>query len=136
MSKFFVFVVIFSKIVFSSQNLNIETPPKVEIYEEIIVNESVFKSSKIPDYIYEKMLGNSIPLKYKEDVNIENLSYLQITYFGFDNETHIGEMIVNKNVAKDVLEIFEELYEIRYPIEKIRLIDEYGRRWWAINGRQ
>ena len=128
MSKFFVFVVIFSKIVFSSQNLNIETPPKVEIYEEIIVNESVFKSSKIPDYIYEKMLGNSIPLKYKEDVNIENLSYLQITYFGFDNETHIGEMIVNKNVAKDVLEIFEELYEIRYPIEKIRLIDEYGRR--------
>lgn len=71
------------------------------------------------------MIGNSIPEKEKNKVNIEALSYLKITYWGFDEKTHIGEMIVNKKLAKEVLDIFKEIYEKKYPIEKIKLIDEY-----------
>ncbi|TAH67363.1 MAG: M15 family peptidase, partial [Anaerolineaceae bacterium] len=44
---------------------------------------------------------------------------------GFDGLTHIGEMIVNKAIAEDVLAIFRELYNLEYPIEKMLLIDEY-----------
>ena len=40
-------------------------------------------------------------------------------------EVHEGEMIVNRHIAEDVLAILKELYEHDYPIEKIRLIDEY-----------
>ena len=90
------------------------------------VNADVFESSNIPDEILQKMIGNSIPEKSKNKVDISNLSYLKITYFGFDNESHIGEMIVNKKLASEVLDIFKEVYEKKYPIEKIRLIDVYG----------
>lgn len=37
-----------------------------------------------------------------------------------------GEMIVNSKLANEVLEIFEEAYMLKYPIEKIKLIDEYN----------
>ena len=87
--------------------------------------EVIFTSSDIPDEIYEKMIGNSIPIEEKENVNIKTLSYLKVTHYGFDGELHVGEMIVNAKLAGDVLEIFKELYEIKYPIEKIKLIDEY-----------
>ena len=88
--------------------------------------ESVFISSDIPQNIYEKMIGNSIPENSVENVDISKLSYLKIAYWGFDDKSHIGEMIVNKVVAQEVLDIFKEVYEKKYPIEKIKLIDEYG----------
>lgn len=85
--------------------------------------EEVFTSSEIPNSVLKKMIGNSIPDKDK--VDIRQLSYLKITYWGFDEKTHVGEMIVNKDVAQEVLDIFQEVYHKKYPIEKIKLIDEY-----------
>ena len=88
--------------------------------------EATFTSSKIPDSILKKMIGNSIPEKSKDKVDTNNLSYLKITYWGFDSKTHVGEMIVNKKVAQEVLAIFKEVYNKKYPIEKMKLIDYYG----------
>lgn len=93
---------------------------------EVSHDVPIFTYSNIPDNIYKKMLGNSIPFEYKNKVDISNLSYLKISYYGFDNTTHVGEMIVNSKVSSEVLDIFRELYNIKYPIEKIKLIDEYG----------
>jgi len=128
MKKFIVFVLIFSGLSFIPQ----ENAEPIVIPNNIIsfeidkaINEPVFTSQEIPDNIYEKMLGNSIPMKYKSRVSISSLSYLKITYIGFDGEEHVGEMIVSAKLAGEVLDIFKELYEIRYPIEKISLIDEY-----------
>lgn len=72
------------------------------------------------------MLGNSIPFEYSDKIDISSLSYLQVSYIGFDNKTYIGELIVNSKISNDILEIFKELYDIKYPIEKIKLIDEYN----------
>ena len=99
---------------------------EVEKDLEIGVSEIKFESYEIPDYILTKMIGNSIPISNMEEIDIKDLAYLQITYWGFDEKSHIGEMIVNKKVAEEVLDIFKEIYENKYPIEKIRLIDEYG----------
>ncbi|MEF9992233.1 MAG: M15 family metallopeptidase [Romboutsia sp.] len=82
-----------------------------------------FSHSPIPDHIKDKMLGKSMP--HNEPINFNSLSYLTLTYYSFDGSTHIGEMIVDKRVASEVVDIFEELYNEKYPIEKIRLIDEY-----------
>ncbi len=73
----------------------------------------------------EKRITN---VSWKEGcpVPIEELRYLQVAYWGFDDQPHMGELIVNKAVAEEVAEIFQELYEAKFPIEKIRLIDEYG----------
>lgn len=89
-------------------------------------SKSTFVSKEVPDNIYKKMLGKSIPTEYKDKIDLKTLRYLQISYFGFDGKIHVGEMIVNTKLANDVLEIFKELFEIKYPIEKIKLIDEYN----------
>ena len=82
-----------------------------------------FYVSEIPDDIFEKMQGKS----YKADCTVprEDLRYVHVLHMGFDGETKEGELVVNKAIADDVCEIFEKLYEADYPIEKIRLIDEY-----------
>lgn len=96
------------------------------LIEEEKVFKEVFTSEPIPENIYQNMLGKSIPFEYKDIVDLSSLSYLQMSYYGFDAEVHTGEMIVNAKLAEDVLEIFKELYDIKYPIEKIKLIDEYN----------
>ena len=35
----------------------------------------------------------------------------------------VGEMVVNKAIAADVLDILRKLYKAKYPIERMRLID-------------
>ena len=82
-----------------------------------------FYISQITDDIFEKMQGRS----YKPDCTIdrEELRYVHILHTGFDGETKEGELVVNKAIADDVLAIFEELYRAKYPIEKVRLVDEY-----------
>ena len=83
-----------------------------------------FYVSEIPDDIFEKMQGKS----YKADCTVprEDLRYVHVLHMGFDGETKEGELVVNKAIADDVCDIFEKLYEAEYPIEKIRLIDEYN----------
>ncbi len=82
-----------------------------------------FYISEIPDDIFEKMQGKS----YKADCTVprEDLRYLHVLHVGFDGQTKEGELVVNKAIAEDVLAIFKQLYEAQYPIEKVRLVDEY-----------
>ncbi len=81
-------------------------------YEEI--------SKEIKDRINGKSYADNCSVPYDE------LRYVKVLYWGFDNKTHIGELIVNKAIVEDILEIFEELYELKYPIEKMVLVDEYN----------
>ena len=87
------------------------------------ITEEAFYISKIPDDIFEKMQGKS----YKADCTVprEDLRYLHVLHMGFDGQTKEGELVVNKAIAEDVLAIFRQLYEAEYPIEKVRLVDEY-----------
>lgn len=82
-----------------------------------------FYIAEIPDDIFAKMQGKS----YKEDCTVprEDLRYVHVRHMGFDGEAKDGELVVNKAIADDVLAIFEELYKADYPIEKVRLVDEY-----------
>ncbi len=88
-----------------------------------VTMETYFNKSKISDEIYTRILNKS----YKEDCKIPltDLRYVKILHYGFDHETHVGELIVNEAIADTVIKIFKELYEAKYPIEKMVLIDEY-----------
>ncbi len=96
----------------------VKDPVDIEIPEDLI-----FTYGDLPEEIIEKIMGKSYLVN--DTVALKDLSYLKVSYWGFDEKSHIGEIIVNKEVAKDLVEIFQELYEVKYPIEKIRLIDEY-----------
>ncbi len=74
--------------------------------------------------IFARINGKS----YKDDctVPVSDLRYLHVLYVGFDAASHEGEIICNKDIAEDLLEIFEDLYDAGYEIESIKLVDEYG----------
>ena len=78
-------------------------------------------AQEISDEIKSRMnLQSAAGLDYSD------LRYLTIPYIGFDGQEHQGEMIVAVDLADEVLEIFSELYDIGYPIEKMELVDKYG----------
>lgn len=105
----------------TEENLT-DMSPEPEIKTEEYETDA-FYISQITDDIFAKMQGRS----YKADCTIdrEELRYVHILHTGFDGETKEGELVVNKAIADDVLAIFEELYLAKYPIEKVRLVDEY-----------
>ncbi len=84
---------------------------------------SMFYFEEINDEVAARIKGKS----YAEDAEIplSDLRYCHVMHYGFDNNVHEGELIVNLAIADDVIDIFKELFKIEYPIEKIRLIDEY-----------
>lgn len=88
-----------------------------------VTAEQLFYQEEITDPLFERIYGKS----YKENCTIPRteLVYLRVLHRGLDQETHIGEMLVHQEVAEDLLEIFQELYQADYPIEKMKLIDDY-----------
>jgi hypothetical protein len=59
-------------------------------------------------------------------VGPDQLSLLHLSYWGFDNQPHVGTMVVNKSVVPDVLKVFESLYQQRFPIRQMQPEDAYG----------
>ena len=57
---------------------------------------------------------------------VEELRLLRLPHWGFDGAVHDGTIVVADDVADDVIAIFGELYEARYPIEKMEPVDAYG----------
>ena len=90
---------------------------------ETVQSDDPFYIASISDQIFARIYGKS----FKEDCTLprEDLRYLHVMHVDLDGVEHEGEMIVNYHIAEDVLDIFRKLYEAKYPIERIRLVDEY-----------
>lgn len=97
---------------------------KEKIHPERVTYQDGFFYEPITDKIKARING----LSYKEDCTVpyEDLRYLNVLYCNFEGESTTGEIICNKAIAQDLVEIFYELYINDYPIEKIKLIDEYN----------
>ena len=99
-----------------------------KVQEPLTVKEEddmapVFTSEEIPDEVFARMAGKS----YKEDCTVprEDLCYLRISCVGAEGSAYIGEMVAAADLAEDLLDIFRQLYEAGYPIERMQLIDDY-----------
>lgn len=98
--KLFVLILLFLSITFIGYKIS---EPNIYFFNnvsnEIVQNsistsnisndEPIFTSQGIPESIYEKMLGKSIPMKDKDKVDLSSLKYLQISYLGFDGNSHV-----------------------------------------------
>lgn len=101
-------------------------PQVVSVSEEPVVQEAFVQSFDYYSISQEvKQRINGVSWREGCPVQLEELCYVKVAYWGFDDQPHMGELIVHKQVAEDIVEIFEELYEAKYPIEKIRLVDDY-----------
>ncbi len=63
-------------------------------------------------------------------VSLKDLRYLRIGYLDFNGQSKEGELIVHKDVSVEVTKIFEALYEMDYPIKKMRLVSDYKANDW------
>ena len=50
-----------------------------------------------------------------------DLSWVRVTFVGFEGLRHTGELLVNRSVAPQVVQVFEQLYADRFPLEEMRI---------------
>jgi D-alanyl-D-alanine carboxypeptidase len=81
-------------------------------------------SSPIDPELRKRMTGKS----WHEGcpVGIGKLRLLEVPYWGFDGEIHRGRLVVHRRVAKDVLSAMETLFNRRFQIRRMVLVDRYG----------
>ena len=85
--------------------------------------DKCFAAEEIPDGVWQRMQGKT----YKDNPYIGrgDLRHIRVLHWDYDQKSHIGEMIVNKQIANVVVGIFRELYDAKYPIQRMVLPDEY-----------
>jgi hypothetical protein len=59
-------------------------------------------------------------------VSLQDLRLLTLTYRGFDGRAHTGRLVVHRDVAREVVSAFRELYAARFPIRRLVPVDAYG----------
>ena len=82
-----------------------------------------FSINEIPDSIWQKMQGKTY--QPNDVIHRSDLRYLRLMHWDYDGKTHHGEMVCNRLIAQKLIRIFMELYRQHYPIQRIRLADEY-----------
>lgn len=100
--------------------------PGCVVPDEILERDGIdafFVCMEIPDSVFSFMKGRS----YKEGstVSRNDLRYLIVLHRNLEGQAVVGELVVNKKISADILEIMRELYEASYPIEQMRLVDYY-----------
>jgi hypothetical protein len=76
----------------------------------------------------ERVTAADLPHSWRPGcpVGPSQLRRVRLRYIGFDGKPRMGQLIVNVRVTKDVLGVFRTLYEARFPIRQMRVIDEFG----------
>ncbi|HEX2154632.1 MAG TPA: M15 family metallopeptidase [Acidimicrobiia bacterium] len=54
-------------------------------------------------------------------VALDELSYVTVSFVGFDQKPHTGELLVNAGVAEDIVGVFHTLFENGFPIEMVNI---------------
>ena len=83
------------------------------------------KIEPIPDALRQRMIsvGSWRP---GCPVPIGRLRLLTLRYWGFDGESHRGHLVVARGVAGPVVRVFHVLFDKRFPIRRMRLIENFG----------
>jgi hypothetical protein len=64
-------------------------------------------------------------------VALADLRYVRLSYVGFDGRRHRGELVVNADAVAATRTAFSFLYARRFPIRRMRLVDDYGASDYA-----
>jgi len=83
-----------------------------------------FHIDTLSNAVFSRMQGKSWP----EGCTIarKDLRLVTVRHIDFQGKATSGEIICNKAIAQDLIDIFRELYRRHYPIAQIHPIDEFG----------
>ena len=84
----------------------------------------IFQAATLPPDFVAKMKGTT----WHEGCPVAppELRMLTLSYWDFDGREQTGRLIVNAAVAEEVVEIFHELHAAKFPVERMRPVEEYG----------
>ena len=85
-----------------------------------------FNSEPISDNLKKELVECNV---WKEGcpISMDRLRILTLSYIDFEGTEHTdGKMLVLDAVADKTLAVFKDLYEIKFPLEKIELISNYN----------
>lgn len=107
---------------FSKQGTEAED---MTLHPDRTIYQDGFYYEPLTDEVKQRITGISYP-ESGCTVPYEDLNYVGLKYIDFDGLEQVGELICNKAVAQDMTEIFYELYQNDYRLERVCLIDEYA----------
>lgn len=84
----------------------------------------LFVSQPVPDVVKARMQGKSMP--ENATIGYDELCYLTVFHYDYGGKIKKGELVCNKSIAKDLLLIFRALFSRAYPINSIRLVDDFN----------
>ena len=74
------------------------------------------------DFTFDEIFsGKTIP----ENV-VKDLTLISVEYYSFDDLLHRGQIVIHKELAKDILEIFQLIKEKRFPVGKVIPVNKYA----------
>ena len=115
-----------SVIVYAKVNTDSDSSSSVKglgIRKDIDENTVDKDGKNLAERIKPSLHGKTLSQLSQEGIN---LSYLELPYYGDDGKYHFdGELIVNAKAADEMLLIFQELYNVKYPIHSLRLVDDF-----------
>ena len=95
------------------KNDNVENNNAKSNTEEVIIDSDMT--------FEEAIFGSNAP----QNILAEQV-LLNVEYYSFDNKLHRGQVVVNKAVADDIVEIFEIIKQTKFPLAKVIPIVKYG----------
>ena len=69
----------------------------------------------------QAITGSSAPASI-----IKDLELVRVFYYSFDGRLHLGQIVVHKELSKDVKDIFEIIKKNKFPVAKVVPIVKYG----------
>lgn len=88
-------------------------------------NNAEFSIAKISDSLASEMITKKI---WTENcpVKIERLRLLTISYYDFEGKIHAdGKIMVLDSIAENVVKIFREIFEKKFPIAQMKLMNDF-----------
>lgn len=85
--------------------------------------DAFFCVQEIPDSVFALMQGKTYPKDCP--VKRSELRYVLCLHVDAKGNTKVGELVLNRKIADKVMGVMRELYEARYPIERMLLADNY-----------
>jgi hypothetical protein len=83
----------------------------------------VGRVTALPPGLEEEMRGTT--WKPGCPVPLDDLRLTAVSYWGFDARPHVGPLVVNESAAIDLVWVFRQLFEHRFPIHNLKLAREF-----------
>lgn len=89
--------------------------------KEINISDSVKVITDSNCSLSEALSGIDIPASIRKLLTI-----VTVYYYSFDGRLHKGQIVINKNLAEDIKEIFKKIEERKFPVDKVIPIYKYN----------